>query len=280
MNSEVKPIRTRKQVIFKWIKIVVIIYCLVGIGIYYLQEKFMFHPTAIAANTAYNFNQPFTEINIPVDEKTNYNLIQFTTPDSAKGVVLYFHGNMDNVQHYAAAAKDFTSHQYEVWMVDYPGFGKSTGKFTEQGLYQQALQVYKLARTRFNTNNIIIYGRSLGSGIATQLASIRDCRRLILETPYYSLTSLASRFFWMYPIKQMVRYKIPTNEYLSNVTAPVTIFHGTDDGVIPFTNAHKLAVDLKKGDEFITIEKGSHNDLRNFPVYQGKLSSILAGASL
>ena len=70
-------------------------------------------------------------------------------------------------------------------MIDYPGFGKSTGVFSEQLLYDWALTLYKLARAYYSPDSIIIYGKSMGTGIAAQLASIRDCRHLILETPYY-----------------------------------------------------------------------------------------------
>ncbi|MFX7776395.1 hypothetical protein ABTJ98_20395, partial [Acinetobacter baumannii] len=88
------------------------------------------------------------------------------------------------------------------------------------------LQLYRLARKKYAPNQIIIYGKSIGTGIATQLASIRDCKQLILETPYYSIPSMLHTYFWMYPLQQLLHYKLPTYAYLPKVTAPVTIFHG------------------------------------------------------
>ncbi len=266
-----------KRKIFRWIQVLIIIYCLVGIAAYTFQENFLFHPAPLKADAAFNFSQPYKEVNLPVDHSTKYNIVQFTVADSnIKGVVLYFHGNKNNINHYASAADNITKHGYEVWMIDYPGFGKSTGKLTEQILYDQALQVYKMARVRFKPDSIIIYGRSLGSGVATQLASIRDCKRLILETPYYSIPSLAAAYLWMYPVERMMKYKFPNNEYLKKVTAPVTIFHGTDDGVIPYKNAVRLKEALKAGDEFITINNGAHNNLKKYKEMTAKHDSILS----
>jgi pimeloyl-ACP methyl ester carboxylesterase len=255
----------KKSRIFKWVKLFIVCYCLIGIAFYYLQEKLLFHPVALPAGSNYHFSQPFRETNIEYDAKTNFNIVQFTVADTLnKGVVLYFHGNKENVNHYAQFSSSFTRNHYEVWMPDYPGYGKSTGIFSEQVLYDEALQVYKLARTKYAPAQIIIYGKSLGTGIAAELASVRDCKKLILETPYYSFTSMARILFWMYPVDLLSHYKLPTNEYLQKVTAPVTIFHGTSDGVIPYRNSVRLKNVLKPGDEFITIDGGSHNDLNGF----------------
>ncbi len=247
-----------------------------GIAFYYLQEKIFFHPKALAHNASFNFKQPLVEKTIAVDAGTSYHLVQFTVHDTIrKGIVLYFHGNKENVNHYADRANQFTQNHYEVWMPDYPGFGKSTGNLSEKGLYEEALQIYKLARIQYPPSQIIIYGRSIGTGIAAQLASVRDCKKLLLETPYYSFTSLIRLVAWMYPLDMILQYKFPTHEYLAKVTAPVSIFHGTGDRLIPYFNASRLKNKLKSGDEFITIEKGSHNDLDKFPLMQKKLDSLL-----
>ena len=220
------------------------------------------------------------EVNIPYNKETTLNIIRFKTNDSiARGVVLYLHGNRKNISWYAKYASNFTKNGYEVWMLDYPGFGKSTGRFTEQELYGYALQLYKLARTKYKPADIIIYGKSLGTGIASQLASVRDCKYLILETPYYSMNSLAAHYLPVYPVSRMLHYHFPTNEYLKEVTAPIIIFHGTDDGVVPYSNATRLVGVLKQSDEFITVEGGSHNDLNDFPLFHQKLDSLLKEVS-
>jgi pimeloyl-ACP methyl ester carboxylesterase len=267
-----------KRKYFRWIKLIVLVYALLGIALYYLQDRILFHPAAFAKDKKYDLPYSFREMNIPYDKETNLNIIQFyPVHDSVtRGVVLYFHGNRQNIAWYAKQAINFTSKNYEVWMMDYPGFGKSTGVFTEKRLYDYALQLYKLARTHYAPAQIILYGKSMGTGIASQLASVRDCKYLLLEAPYYSMTALASHFFPIYPVGQLIHYRFPVNEYLLQVTAPVVIFHGSSDWIIPYAQASRLIASMKPTDEFVTIEKGSHNDLDAFPLFHQKLDSLLS----
>jgi pimeloyl-ACP methyl ester carboxylesterase len=261
----------------KWLGIAAIIYVVIGAALYFLQEKILFRPQKLAYDHKYNFSVPYKEINLRVTDDKSIGIVQFTVPDSVcKGVVLYFHGNKRNIERYAPYATNFTKNNYEVWMMDYPGYGKSTGERTEQILYSDALEIYKMATARFSHDSIIIYGKSMGTGIAAQLASIRDCKRLIMETPYYDFPSIIKHYFPIYPVNMMLHYEIPTHEYLQRVTAPVTIFHGTNDGIISYSNAERLIPFLKKDAEFITIEKGSHNDLYEFRECTHKLDSLLS----
>ncbi len=265
-----------KKKIFFWAKIIIILYCVVGIILYYFQEKMIFHPEVLDENYQYDFPFPFKEVNIPYTRESNINIVQFQPADSiVKGVVLYFHGNGQNISRYAAHAPLFTKNSYEVWMIDYPGYGKSTGELNEQMLYDWALIFYKLARARFSPDSIVLYGRSLGTGIAAQLAAVRDCKALLLEAPYYSLPSLAAAKAPIYPVNQMIKYKFPTYQYLKEVTAPVIIFHGTEDGLIPFSQSKRLVPYLKKGDELVSVEGAGHNNCLAFEEYKRKLDSIL-----
>ncbi len=262
--------------LLRWIKVIVLIYCLVGIALFYLQDFFLFHPQALARNYQYSFTTPFAEVDIPFNKTDTLNMVQFFPANTVRrGVVIYFHGNKENINRYAKFASDFTRRGYEVWMADYPGFGKTVGVRNEKVLYQQAEQVYKMAASKYKMDSIVIYGKSFGTGIAAYVASVNNCRRLILETPYYSIPALFSCYAFIYPTTRMSNYKIPTNEFLKEVTAPVTIFHGTNDGVIPYRCAAKLKTVLKSSDHFITIENGTHHNLNEFPLYQQKLDSLL-----
>ena len=265
-----------RKKLFNWIKVIIVIYCCIGIALYYLQEKFLFHPKKLDSHHVFKFNMPFEELSIPVNNEDTISMIKFFPKDSLrKGVVVYYHGNMENVEHYAAFADHFTKHGYEVWMEDYPGYGKSRGERTEKKLYDQALQVQKMAAAKYGNDSIIIYGKSLGTGIATYIASITSCKELILETPYYSIPDLFNSFSRIYPANAMSNYKIPTHEFLENVDEPVTIFHGTKDWVISYRCALKLKKQLKAMDKFISIPGGSHNDLDDFPQYRQVLDSLL-----
>jgi alpha-beta hydrolase superfamily lysophospholipase len=268
--------KSRLRKAWKWFKIIALLYIMIGVALYFLQDKFIFHPKKLAADYQYQFDVPFREIELPVTDEKMISIVQFTVPDSIrKGVVLYFHGNRTNINRYAVNAGLFTKNGYEAWMIDYPGYGKSTGKRSEKVLYDDALLFYKMAISRVPAEQIIIYGRSLGSGIASQLASVRDCQRVILETPYYSMDALARHYFFMYPVMPMTKYTLPTYQHLDNVRSPVTIFHGTKDQVIPYKHAKWLA-GRKRGTELVTIDKGKHNNLAEFPQFRQKLDSLLS----
>lgn len=266
----------KRKIIFRWLKVIIILYCGIGITLYYLQEKFLFHPEKLSNAYVYDFKVPFQELNIPFNETDTVNMIKFFPKDSVRrGVVIYFHGNRNNIERYAKFADNFTKHGYEVWMEDYPGFGKSTGERTETKMYQQALQIQKMAAGRYGKDSIILYGKSFGTGIATYVASESDCKRLILETPYYSIPALFSWYAPIYPTSYMSNYKIPLYKFLQDVKYPVSIFHGTDDGVIPYSNAERLKDLLKPTDEFITVKKGNHQNLNDLEQVKNKLDSLL-----
>jgi hypothetical protein len=270
-----------KRRVWRWVKVILLLYGVLGIVLYHTQDHFFWHPESVPASTVYDLGgQPHVELTIPYDKETRLNLVEFRAVDrpadsTAKGVVLYFHGNRGDIAHDNRVAVDFTRQGYEAWIWDYPGYGKSTGPFSEQKLYDYALTLYKLARSRWPPSRIIIYGRSIGTGIAAELADVRDCRRLILESPFYSLESLPYRYLPIYPWGRMLHYHFPIYSHLPAVTAPVTIFHGTDDRTIPYSNAARLKPFLKPGDEFITIDGGGHNNLHDFPIFREKLDSVL-----
>lgn len=265
-----------KRLFTRALRIFILVYCGAGIALYYLQDKILFHPQKLAAGDTIKTNLPYREYLLPVNETDSISVVQFYSKSATKrGAVIYFHGNRENVNRYAHHAGPFTEKGYDVWMMDYAGFGKSTGSLSEQKLYNDAKQVYKLVHAQVNADSIVLYGKSLGSGVAAYVAANYPCRRLILETPYYSMEKLANHYFFMYPLSSMLHYKIPTARYLEDVKAPVTLFHGTNDGVIPYQHALLLQQEKKSGTELITIQNGEHNNLSTFRYFREKLDSLL-----
>jgi pimeloyl-ACP methyl ester carboxylesterase len=281
-SPEARVLTPASKIVWRWVKVALLLYGVAGIALYYAQGVLLFHPRPVDRSVVYDFGvQPYTERNLAVDKETSLNIVQFRATDRpgdslAKGVVLYFHGNSRNVEWYAPRAKDFTGHGYEVWMMDYPGFGKSTGVFSEKNLYAEALLFYKLARSRWKPGQIVLYGMNMGTGIAAELADVRDCRRLILESPSYSVESVAGHYLPVFPWGRMLHFHFPTYMHLPAVMAPITIFQGGRDWTVPYSNASRLKPLLKAGDEFITVEGAGHNNLHDFPLFRQKLDSVLA----
>lgn len=262
---------------FRVLKLFLLAYGILGIAFYYLQDRILLRPEAVARDYDYAFPMPYRELNLMVNAQSNLNLVQFpSTTGQTRGLVLYFHGNRKNISWYARYAPYFTREGYEVWMIDYPGYGKSTGKITEEGLYYWARLTYQLARKRFDPGQIIIYGKSMGTGIAAQLASVRDCRQLILETPYYDFASILRPYMSLYPLSRILHLKLPTHEYLKKVTAPVTLFHGTNDWVVRYSNSVRLQKASGTPLQLVTVEGGHHNNLFEFAPVTEALHNLLS----
>ena len=271
-----EKMKLNKRKIFRWLKVLLLIYASIGIALYYLQERFLFHPEKLENSYKFSFDQKFEELSIPFNEEDTMSLIKFLPADSIRrGVVVYYHGNMKNITHYAEFAKPFTKAGYEVWMEDYPGFGKSKGELTEKKLYAQGIEVKRMADAKYQADSIIIYGKSLGTGIAAYVASASHAKLLVLETPYYSIPALFGTYAFIYPVSQMSTYKIPTYEYLEAVDLPVVIFHGTKDRVIPLSCAEKLKKQLKPADKFIIVPGADHRDINQTPLYFHTMDSLL-----
>ena len=114
--------------LLRWIKVIVLLYCIIGIALFYLQDYFLFHPTPLARSYEYKFDTPFAEVDIPFNKRDTLNMVQFFPMDSTRsGVVIYFHGNRENINRYAKFASNFTEKGYEVWMLGLSWFWKNGG---------------------------------------------------------------------------------------------------------------------------------------------------------
>jgi pimeloyl-ACP methyl ester carboxylesterase len=266
--------KTRAKKGWVFIKVILATYIIGGVVLYLIQDLLLFHPKPLSAQYQFQFSQPFTEHNILHETGRNLNILYFPVKDVKKGTILFFHGNMKNSEHYKKYIPFLTNTGFDVWMMDYPGFGKSTGKRSEEIMCKDALLVYNMATAQTSSDSLIIYGKSIGTGVAAQLASVRPCQRLILETPYYSLDALAKHYLPFYPVPPMSRYSFPIYQYLKKVAAPITILHGTKDEVIPFKQAKNLQEE-NKNIQLVIIRNGKHNNLLSFPLFQKTIDSIL-----
>ena len=235
----------------------------------------MFLPTTLEQDYEYNFNHEFEELFLKTEENARINALHFKA-EKPKGVLLYFHGNAGDLSRWGVIAEDFVDLGYDVLIMDYRHYGKSVGELNENAFYLDAQFCYDYLLEHYNETDITVYGRSLGTGIATFVASKNSPKQLILETPYYSILDVAAHRFPIFPVKYLMKYHFPSNEFIQDVKCPITIFHGTDDGVVPFSSAEKLAEVAPKGQtEFVVVEGCGHNNLCDFDAYNQKIADLL-----
>jgi hypothetical protein len=160
-------------------------------------------------------------------------------------------------------------------LVDYRGFGKSTGKRSENEIISDMQFVYDTLTGKYHENHMLVYGRSIGSGFAAKLAAENKPRYLILESPYYSLIKVAERFVPFVPFRWLLRYHLRTDKWIKEVDCHTYIIHGTKDWLIPISHSEKLQKLNPDKITLIRIHGGRHNNLPSFYEYHNFLRDIL-----
>lgn len=256
--------------------VVVAIYIAISIALYYLQDYLLFKPEKLSKDFQFLYeNQEIEEYNLETRDGAIINGVLFKPKGNSKGIVLYLKGNSKSIKGWGKFAVDFTRHNYNVLMVDYRGFGKSTGRRSQKAIKRDLQEVYNKIKERTSEDRIILYGRSLGSGFAAKLASINNPRMLILDAPYYSLTKVTARYAPFMPLSILMKYPLPTYKWLKFVKCPIHIIHGTNDNLIPFKTSVKLSKIKPKISRLYPIIDGGHKDLNNFESYHKILAEIL-----
>lgn len=269
-----------RRILFRLITFAAILVVTTLTLLYLLQDLLIFQTIKLDPGYSFVFDHPFEEhfITVPgssASEAERLNALWFKTELPARGLLLYFHGNRGNLQRWGAFASDFTRHGYDVLMIDYRGYGKSSGNPSEEVLYADAERVLAWAKSRSAFSKLVIYGRSLGSAVASNLAAKVQPNLLILETPFDQLLGVVAPF-WQ-PVARMfpLRSVFPNNTHLANVKSKRVIFHGTKDRIVPLRSALKLKPLLGPNDEFIIIPDGGHRNLRSFEAYRSKIAALL-----
>jgi len=253
---------------------IIIGYALLLVLVYFIQEKFIFKPEKLHPDFKYKYDVPFKELFFDVEPGVKINGLHFTT-DKPLGLVLYFHGNTRSIKGWARYARDFYRYNYDVVLVDYRGFGKSTGKRTEKDMLSDMQFVYVTLVAQYGENHMIVYGRSLGSGFATKIASDNKPRYLILDAPYYSFKKVVERFLPILPMRFLLRFHLRTDRWIKQVNCHTYIIHGSKDWLIPISNSEKLQAINPRKITLVRIIGGGHNNLTTFPAYHNMIRDIL-----
>lgn len=251
------------------------VYLLLSILLYYLQDYFLFKPEKLPKDFQFYYdNQEIEEYNVETRDGATINGLRFKSRNP-KGVVFYLKGNSRSIKGWGKFAVDFTRHGYDVIMVDYRGFGKSTGRRTQKAIKRDMQVVYNKIKEKVSEKYIILYGRSMGSGFAAKLASMNSPRMLILDAPYYSLSKVAKKFIPFMPLSLLIKFPMPTYKWLKYVNCPIHIIHGTDDRLIPYKTSVKLSKIKPELSKLYTVIGGGHKDLNNFESYHSMLEEII-----
>ncbi len=261
-----------------WAYILLIVlsaYVIVSVLLFFFQDYFLFKPEKLDQGFQFHYeNQTIEEYNVETRDGAIINGLHFKSPNP-KGVVFYLKGNSKSIKGWGKFAVDFTRHGYDVIMVDYRGFGKSTGRRTQKAVKRDMQVIYNKIKKKVPEKYIILYGRSLGSGFAAKLASMNEPRMLILDAPYYSLSKVAKKYIPFMPLSLLIKFPMPTYKWLKYVKCPIHILHGTDDKLIPYKTSVKLSKINPKLTKLYTVIGGGHKNLNTFESYHSMLGEII-----
>ncbi|SBV92748.1 alpha/beta fold hydrolase [uncultured Dysgonomonas sp.] len=263
-----------KKAVIRICAILLSLYILLCGFFYFFQEKLIFYPTKLDNNYTFRFKQDFEEIYLKADDGTSLNSLLFKT-ENPKGLIFYLHGNAGALDSWGHLASVYTDLGYDVFFLDYRGFGKSRGEIDSQNqLFSDIQLAYNEMKKRYDEDRLIVLGFSIGTGPAAKIASVNNPHMLILQAPYYSLTNVIQDICPVIP-SFLVKYKLETYKYVSECKMPVVIFHGNKDKVINYNNSMKLKPVLKDSDLLITLENEEHNGITENEVYREEIKRLL-----
>jgi len=250
-----------------------------GIVLFYflLQERFIFLRIRTRQGHQYRYRTDFEERWLSTADGARLHALYFKAA-KPRGVLIYFHGNAGSLRRWGRFSARFTALGYDVLMPDPRGYGKSRGRSSQTALIADAGLWYDSLLTQWTEADIVLYGRSMGSALATPVAAHRSPRLLLLETPFANLIDVARSYLPILPYRVLLRYPFRNDEAMVRVRCPVYIFHGKRDPVVPYTSALKLYARVPSSvqRELFTFPKGHHSDLERFPRFHRIQERLLA----
>jgi uncharacterized protein len=251
--------------VLKWLVALVSIGYLGGlVALYFAQRSFLFPiPQAVrTAPEAAGFPEAEEHILTTADgEKV---IVWHVPARPGHPVVLYFHGNGDYLAGFFGRFRDLIADGSGIVALSYRGYAGSTGQPSEGGLLQDAAAAYAFTVARYGADRIVVWGFSLGTGVAVALAAEHPIGKLILEAPYTSIADVAATKFRFVPVRWLARDPFSSDQRIGRVTAPLLIMHGARDPAIPIGFGERVFALAHEPKQFVRFPEGGHDNLGSY----------------
>jgi hypothetical protein len=234
-------------------------YAMLVAFVYLRQAKMLYFPSTQIESTPASIGLSFDEITLRTADGLNISA-WYIPAQQPKGFLIFCHGNAGNISHRLDSIRIFHDLNLSVLIFDYRGYGKSEGEPTEKGTYLDAEAAYDfLVKVKgVAPSGIVIFGRSLGSAVAAELAMRRRAGALIIESGFTSIPDLGEKFFPHMPVRLITRFHYATINKVGKLGLPKLFIHSPDDEIIPFTQGQLLFATASEPKEFLTLT-GDHN---------------------
>jgi uncharacterized protein len=263
---------------FKLVTLALIIGLLVVTFFYFGQSRLLFFPERLPSDFKFSFGVPFHESNLELSGGQRVVYLKFNS-ESKAGTILFFRGNAGSLRDWGHVAAQLAHNSgWSVWIMDYPGSGKSTGSLpkSEKILIEMGEALKNIILETRPNMPLVLFGRSIGSAIATTVTALSQgtVDGLVLETPYRSISRLGREIYPFLPA-WFSRYDLDNERWLSKIDSTrVLIIHGTADHIVPFEHG-KFLSKINSNFRLSIIEEGGHNNLSDFSDYWLELRAFL-----
>ncbi|MFC6672211.1 alpha/beta hydrolase [Marinobacterium aestuariivivens] len=229
------------RTLMQWLLLIMAGYLLLVALLWLFQGRLIHLPSQALVATPADIGLRYRDVEIDTDDGERLHG-WYLPGEPGSATLLFLHGNAGNISHRLDSLALFHELGLSVLIIDYRGYGRSSGSPNERGLYRdgEAALAYLLGRLNVPASKILLFGRSLGAAVAARLASRHSVGGLILESAFTSATDMAAELYPWLPARLLVRYRYDTARYLQGVTAPVLIIHSRDDEIVPFRHAERL----------------------------------------
>lgn len=233
---------------------------IVGLA-YVFQDQLLYFPSEAIVATPDQYGFAYEDVHIDTEDGERLHAWWIPSSDVSRGTLLFFHGNAGNISGRLESVAQFHELGLNVLIVDYRGYGRSTGSPSEEGLYRDARASWRhlVDERGVEPRDMIIFGRSLGAAPAAWLAVQEDPGALIMESAFTSVPDVGAHHYPFLPVRQLARNEFDNEARVQEVDTPLLLIHSRDDQVIPFEHGQSLYEVAREPKEFLEIQ-GGHND--------------------
>jgi uncharacterized protein len=246
---------------FKWLAVVLVfLYLGMAAILYFAQRSLMYFPETIHTAPAAAGLPEAEEVTLTTSDGERI-IAWHAAPRADKPVIVYFHGNGGALRFRTERFHKLTRRGIGLVAVEYRGYAGSSGSPSEAGLIADGEAAYAFAAARYPAQQIVLWGESLGTGVAVALATEKPVGRVILEAPFTSAAAVAARHYWYMPVRLLMKDQFRSDLRIGKVSAPVLILHGAQDHIVPFAMGEEMFALTTAPKHIVRFLDGDHEDL-------------------
>ena len=239
----------------------VFFYILLVIVVFIFQRNLLYHPTVDNYLDDKNSKEPNEIEKVKITTRDNIDLVGWyynQNPVKSK-TILFFHGNAGSLENRTYKLKHFKNLKVNFLIIAWRGFSGSKGQPNEKGLYEDAKSAIKwLKKKGIDENNIILYGESLGTAVAVEVAQNRNYAGIILESPFTSMVDMGKKYYPFFPVRLLLIDKFESHKKIINISSPLLVMHGKVDKIVPYKMGRKIYELANEPKFFYAQEYGDH----------------------